>query len=99
MRDERAARIRTLLQSGELTDIGGPKQTGPVSNTSTANPTTAALVAAFAAIYLVWGSTYLGIRYAVETIPPLLMMGVRHLIAGALLYGWVRWRGAPAPKL
>jgi drug/metabolite transporter (DMT)-like permease len=99
MRDEQAARIRTLLQSGELTDIGGPKQAGPGSKTSTANRTTAALVAAFAAIYLVWGSTYLGIRYAVETIPPLLMMGVRHLIAGALLYGWVRWRGTPAPKL
>ena len=99
MRDEQVARIRTLLQSGELSDIGGPKQAGPGSKTSTANRTTAALVAAFAAIYLVWGSTYLGIRYAVETIPPLLMMGVRHLIAGALLYGWVRWRGTPAPKL
>jgi drug/metabolite transporter (DMT)-like permease len=94
MRDERASKIRTLLESGELTDIGGrPGVSHPAA------PTTAALVAAFAAIYLIWGSTYLGIRYAVETIPPLLMMGVRHLIAGALLYGWSRWRGTPAPKL
>jgi drug/metabolite transporter (DMT)-like permease len=94
MRDERASKIRTLLHSGQLTDIGG--RPGAFR---AAVPTTAGLVAAFAAIYLVWGSTYLAIRYAVETFPPLLMMGVRHLIAGALLYGWVRWRGTPAPRL
>lgn len=99
MTDEEAARIRSLLHSGEIADIGAPRQAKPVSKSSRANPTTAALVTAFAAIYLVWGSTYLGIRYAVETIPPLLMMGVRHLIAGALLYGWVRSRGTPAPKV
>src|ERR1041384_6491852 len=48
---------------------------------------------AFACIYLVWGSTYLGIRYAVETIPPLFVAGFRHLIAGGLLFGWCWWRG------
>ena len=47
------------------------------------------LVAAFAAIYLVWGSTFLAIRFAVETLPPLLMMGTRHLVAGLLLFGWL----------
>src|SRR5581483_5564528 len=52
----------------------------------------------FAAIYLIWGSTYLGIRYAVETIPPLLMMGLRHTTAGILVYGWARSRGAAAPQ-
>jgi drug/metabolite transporter (DMT)-like permease len=56
------------------------------------------LVAAFAAIYLIWGSTYLGIRFAVETIPPLLMMGARNFLAGTLLYAWMRARGAPAPN-
>ncbi|MGZ4789904.1 MAG: EamA family transporter [Terriglobales bacterium] len=50
---------------------------------------TIALVAAFAAIYLVWGSTFLAIRFAVETLPPLLMMGTRHLVAGGLLLGWL----------
>lgn len=48
------------------------------------------LIGAFAAIYLVWGSTYLAMRYAVESIPPLLMIGMRSAGAGALLYGWVR---------
>ncbi len=56
------------------------------------------IVAAYAAIYLIWGATYLAIRYAVQTIPPLLMMGSRHLIAGTLLYAWTRLRGAGKPK-
>lgn len=41
---------------------------------------------AFAAIYIIWGSTYLAIRYAVETIPPLMMIGIRSLVAGMILY-------------
>jgi drug/metabolite transporter (DMT)-like permease len=48
---------------------------------------------AFLCIYLIWGSTYLAIRYAVETIPPLFVAGLRHLIAGGLLFGWCWWRG------
>lgn len=52
---------------------------------------------AFAAIYFIWGSTYLGIHYAIETIPPLLMAGARFLAAGGLLYVWARGRGAPRP--
>jgi drug/metabolite transporter (DMT)-like permease len=55
------------------------------------------LILGFTSIYLIWGSTYLGIRYAVETIPPLLMMALRHSIAGVLVYAWARWRGAEAP--
>jgi drug/metabolite transporter (DMT)-like permease len=51
---------------------------------------------ALATIYVVWGSTYLAIRVMVEDIPPLLGAGVRFLIAGALLYGWIGWR-RPAP--
>lgn len=58
---------------------------------------TMSVVAAFAAVYLIWGSTYLGIRYAIETIPPFLMAGVRVLIAGGILYVWARRRGAPRP--
>jgi drug/metabolite transporter (DMT)-like permease len=51
------------------------------------------VVAAFATIYVVWGSTYLAIAYAVETMPPFLMMAARMLLAGGVLYGWSRWRG------
>jgi drug/metabolite transporter (DMT)-like permease len=51
----------------------------------------------FAAIYVVWGSTYLAIRVLVESMPPLLAGGTRFIVAGALLYGWARWRGIPAP--
>src|ERR1041385_4168700 len=56
------------------------------------------LVAAFAAVYVIWGSTYLGIRIGVETIPPFLMAGLRQTTAGLLLYAWLRWRGAPRPE-
>jgi drug/metabolite transporter (DMT)-like permease len=44
-------------------------------------------------VYLVWGSTYLAIAVANRTLPPFLMLSVRFLIAGALLYGWTAWRG------
>ena len=57
----------------------------------------AQILAAFASIYLVWGSTYLAIRYAVQTIPPFIMGGLRFLVSGALLYVWARYRGAPKP--
>ena len=56
------------------------------------------VIAAFAVVYLVWGSTYLAIRYAVETLPPFLMAGSRFVLAGSLLYGWALWRGASTPR-
>ena len=56
------------------------------------------LLAAFAALYLIWGSTYLAIRIGVASWPPLLMAAARFLLAGAALYAWLRWRGAPAPS-
>lgn len=60
-------------------------------------PSTAKVVAAFASVYVIWGSTYLAIRYAIQTLPPLLMASSRFLIGGVLLYGWARWRGAKKP--
>jgi drug/metabolite transporter (DMT)-like permease len=48
------------------------------------------LLAAFAAVYIFWGSTYLAIKYAIETLPPFLMAGSRFLIAGSILYIWAR---------
>ncbi|MBG8554605.1 drug/metabolite exporter YedA [Hymenobacter guriensis] len=62
-------------------------------------PSRASLLLAFAALYIIWGSTYLGIRFAIDSIPPLLMAGTRYALAGALLYGFMRWRGEPAPTL
>ena len=57
----------------------------------------AAVVAAFSAIYLVWGSTFLAIRFAVETIPPFAMMALRCLLGGAILLVVARWRESDAP--
>jgi drug/metabolite transporter (DMT)-like permease len=57
----------------------------------------AQITAAFASIYTIWGSTYLAIRYADQTIPPFLMAGVRFVVSGALLYAWSRYRGASSP--
>lgn len=52
---------------------------------------------AFAIVYVVWGSTYLAIRFAVETLPPFLMAGARFLVAGSVLFLWARLRGAARP--
>ena len=51
------------------------------------------LALAFVAIYVIWGSTYLAIRYAVETIPPLVAAGIRHSIAGGIMLTWAWLRG------
>jgi drug/metabolite transporter (DMT)-like permease len=51
------------------------------------------LLLAFGAIYFIWGSTFLAIRFAVRTLPPLLTMGTRHLAAGTLLFLWLRTQG------
>ncbi|MBI2681518.1 MAG: EamA family transporter [Candidatus Solibacter usitatus] len=68
-------------------------------NTLAARPPVSriALVAAFAAIYVLWGTTYLAIRYAVETLPPFTMAGVRFTIAGGVLFAVARWKGDAAP--
>src|SRR5213595_96565 len=66
-------------------------------------PTKIRIVIAFAALYLIWGSTYLGIRFAIETIPPFLMAGTRFLLDGLIMYAiawsqgmvkssWANWR-------
>ncbi len=51
-----------------------------------------------AATWLVWGSTYLAIKFALVSFPPFFQMGTRFLFAGALLMAWQRWRGAPWPN-
>jgi drug/metabolite transporter (DMT)-like permease len=54
---------------------------------------------ALLALYVIWGSTYLGIRYALQSYPPFLLAGVRFLGAGTALFGFLRWRGLAAPTL
>ena len=61
-------------------------------------PAATAVLLAFAAIYLIWGSTYLAIRFAVETLPPFLMLFARFFTAGVLMYVFLRWRGVPHPS-
>lgn len=52
---------------------------------------------AFAIIYVVWGSTFLAIRVGVREVPPFLLAGMRFLVAGAVLYAWMRARGTASP--
>ncbi len=69
-----------------------------MTSTHNTKPSTAAIALALAAVYLIWGSTYLGIRFALEGgYPPLLMAGGRFLLAGSLMYLVLRKRGDAAP--
>lgn len=61
-------------------------------------PARGMIIAAFAAIYTVWGSTYLAIKLAIATLPPFLMAGLRFVLAGSVLYGISRLRGAAKPR-
>ncbi len=62
-------------------------------------PRKLAIIAAFAALYLIWGSTYLGILFAIQSIPPLLMAGARFTCAGVIMYGIARWQGSTKSSL
>jgi drug/metabolite transporter (DMT)-like permease len=62
-------------------------------------PGLARLVFAFACVYVIWGSTYLAIRLAIDTLPPLAMAGARFLTAGGLMYAFLRLRGEARPPL
>ncbi|HEX4544477.1 MAG TPA: EamA family transporter [Candidatus Acidoferrum sp.] len=62
--------------------------TSPLSSPSAERTHRLKVVLCFLSIYFIWGSTYLAIRYAVETIPPLYTAGIRHLTAGAILLLW-----------
>src|SRR6202048_710510 len=52
---------------------------------------------AFAAVYILWGSTYLGIRIAIESFPPLAMAAIRHTLVGLILYPMLRWKKGIRP--
>ena len=55
------------------------------------------MLSAFAIVYVVWGSTYLAIRFAIDTLPPFLMAAGRFLVAGGLMWLWAKRRGAGRP--
>jgi drug/metabolite transporter (DMT)-like permease len=91
-----ASQIMVLVRTGKMINIGGrpvivpePSQPANTHDRSLAIK----MVLAFVAIYVIWGSTYLAIRYAVETIPPLVTVGVRQAIAGGIMLAWAWLRG------
>ena len=62
------------------------------------NPSRSTLLAAcLLVVYVVWGSTYLAIHFAVDGIPPLTLSGIRNLVAGTILFSFLKWRGAARP--
>ena len=69
----------------------------PTPGASAAARLTPLLLMCLGATWLVWGSTYLAIKFALVSFPPFFQMGTRFLFAGALLMAWKRWRGAPWP--
>jgi drug/metabolite transporter (DMT)-like permease len=69
-----------------------------VSKKKSNPPSSVAIWAAMITVYIIWGSTYLGIRIAIETLPPFLMAAIRFLIAGGILYLIRRSRGDAAPS-
>jgi drug/metabolite transporter (DMT)-like permease len=90
------SQVMAMLRSGKIIHIGGRPVIVPgphdLANAHRRNHTIK-LALAFVAIYVIWGSTYLAIRYAVETIPPLVTAGIRHATAGGIMLTWAWWRG------
>jgi drug/metabolite transporter (DMT)-like permease len=80
----------TLTAPSESSEVHAPAAQGH------ARMTTLVLIA-FAAVYLVWGSTYLAIQIGIESFPPLLLAGFRHLCAGLILYPILRWKTGIRP--
>ena len=92
---EQPAQIMDFIRSGRMINIGGRPVIVPDVQKEVQKPAAAQdrghalkMALAFVAIYIIWGSTYLAIRYAVETIPPLVAAGVRHSIAGVIMLAW-----------
>src|SRR5260370_2674713 len=81
-------RIASVAEAAPEANATGVMLAGPRSRPAV---TTARLVAAFAAIYLIWGSTYLAIRFGIEGFPPFLLAGARHVIAVLVLFPVARY--------
>jgi drug/metabolite transporter (DMT)-like permease len=93
---DHSAQIKAMLRNGKMMHIGGRPVIAPqqrMNPNSHDRRDAIKLALAFVAIYVIWGSTYLAIRYAVETIPPLVAAGIRHSVAGGIMLIWAYWRG------
>jgi drug/metabolite transporter (DMT)-like permease len=91
--------MKDSFQAKPLSEqLNGQKETQAVITPETSKSNPLGIVLVLLALYLIWGSTYLGIRIAIESIPPLLMIGVRFIVAGGVLYFFLRRRGVPTPK-
>ena len=90
--------LHEQLTHEKMVNIGGRPVVIPSSTKPRPHADSIKMLLAFAAIYLVWGSTYLAIRYAVETIPPLVTAGIRHAVAGGILLAWAYARGFRAHR-
>ncbi|HXP43732.1 MAG TPA: EamA family transporter, partial [Candidatus Acidoferrales bacterium] len=93
---DQPAQIIALVRNVRLKNIGGrPVVVSPPRKAAKQRDRglTIKLALAFVAIYVIWGSTYLAIRYTVETIPPLVAAGIRHSIAGGIMLTWAWLRG------
>jgi drug/metabolite transporter (DMT)-like permease len=74
--------------------------TSNVSTSATSQPPrklSTLVLACLLATWVVWGSTYLAIKFALISLPPFIQMGSRFIVAGALLLAWMKWRGATMP--
>src|SRR5499425_1219017 len=80
----------------DTTPPAAPETAPPLSTRGHTGATTLVL-AAFGAVYIVWGSTYLAMRVGIETIPPLMLAGLRHFVVGVLLYPILRWKTGVRP--
>ena len=82
--------VHGSLALKQSTSMASPRRT-------TGTPSNGTLVAAYLIVCVVWGSTFLAIRWGLETLPPFTMAGIRYLVAGGTLFGWQRLRGAERP--
>src|SRR5215467_733884 len=73
------------------------RETEPPLSTHGHTGATTLVLAAFGAVYVIWGSTYLAMRVGIETIPPLILAGLRHAVFGLVLYPMLRWKTGARP--
>jgi drug/metabolite transporter (DMT)-like permease len=91
--------LSTSTSSTSSTSISSSASSSTSSSLRSAGPTRLRVMLAFAAIYIIWGSTYLGIRVAVAHIPPFLMAGCRYVLAGGILFACLRAMGVATPTV
>src|SRR6266568_9292214 len=92
-----------LEERNTITQVNNVQQSNSIEQTTTSTPTPKpqerlGVALALLTLYLIWGSTYLGMSIALKSFPPFLMSGIRFLLAGTLLYAVLRARRNPAPS-